>query len=177
MAHKKPLLCLLVCAIAPFWPFWRIPVVALENSPDSRSPATSKMTCTRSWKFAARVAKKAHCPAAQRSRSSGSNVAGGCRMRAKPKRTGRHRAVINGPRPHERDSRWSARAAGDSEVSRTIRQGTGTRPQRDCACCALFPSTTARERGTSDIIDLQEFAGHADPRTTLAYIRSRDRGS
>ena len=34
--------------------------------------------------------------------------------------------------------------------------------------------TTARERGV-DIIDLQDFAGHADPRTTLAYIRSRDR--
>lgn len=34
--------------------------------------------------------------------------------------------------------------------------------------------TTARERG-ADIIDLQDFAGHADPRTTLAYIRSRDR--
>lgn len=34
--------------------------------------------------------------------------------------------------------------------------------------------TTARERG-SDIIDLQDFAGHADPRTTLSYIRSRDR--
>ena len=34
--------------------------------------------------------------------------------------------------------------------------------------------TTARELG-SDIIDLQDFAGHADPRTTLTYIRSRDR--
>jgi integrase/recombinase XerD len=34
--------------------------------------------------------------------------------------------------------------------------------------------TTARERG-ADIIDLQDFAGHADPRTTLAYIRNRDR--
>jgi integrase/recombinase XerD len=34
--------------------------------------------------------------------------------------------------------------------------------------------TTARERG-SDIIDLQDFAGHADPRTTLTYIRSRNR--
>ena len=34
--------------------------------------------------------------------------------------------------------------------------------------------TTARERG-SDIIDLQDFAGHADPRTTLTYVRSRDR--
>ena len=32
--------------------------------------------------------------------------------------------------------------------------------------------TTARERG-SDIIDLQELAGHADPRTTLTYIKSR----
>jgi integrase/recombinase XerD len=34
--------------------------------------------------------------------------------------------------------------------------------------------TSARERG-SDIIDLQDFAGHADPRTTLTYIRTRDR--
>ena len=34
--------------------------------------------------------------------------------------------------------------------------------------------TTARERG-SDIIDLRDFAGHADPRTTLIYIRTRDR--
>lgn len=34
--------------------------------------------------------------------------------------------------------------------------------------------TTARERG-ADIIDLQDFAGHSDPRTTLTYIRNRDR--
>jgi integrase/recombinase XerD len=34
--------------------------------------------------------------------------------------------------------------------------------------------TTAREQGV-DIIDLQDYAGHADPRTTLGYIRSRDR--
>jgi integrase len=34
--------------------------------------------------------------------------------------------------------------------------------------------TTARERG-SDIIDLQDFAGHSDPLTTLTYIRTRDR--
>lgn len=34
--------------------------------------------------------------------------------------------------------------------------------------------TTARERG-ADILALQGFAGHADPRTTLTYIRSRDR--
>lgn len=36
--------------------------------------------------------------------------------------------------------------------------------------------TTGRERG-ADILDLQDYAGHADPRTTLAYIRSRDRMS
>lgn len=34
--------------------------------------------------------------------------------------------------------------------------------------------TNARERG-ADIIALQDFAGHADPRTTLTYIRNRDR--
>ena len=34
--------------------------------------------------------------------------------------------------------------------------------------------TTARERG-ADIVDLQDFAGHADPRTTLTDIRNRDR--
>lgn len=34
--------------------------------------------------------------------------------------------------------------------------------------------TTARERGC-DIIDLQDFAGHSDPQTTLSYIRNRDR--
>lgn len=34
--------------------------------------------------------------------------------------------------------------------------------------------TTAREQGV-DIIDLQNYAGHADPRTTLTYIRSGDR--
>jgi integrase/recombinase XerD len=33
--------------------------------------------------------------------------------------------------------------------------------------------TTAHERG-SDIIDLPDFAGHADPRTTLTYIRTSD---
>ena len=34
--------------------------------------------------------------------------------------------------------------------------------------------TVARERG-ADIVALQDFAGHADPRTTLTYIRNRDR--
>jgi site-specific recombinase XerD len=34
--------------------------------------------------------------------------------------------------------------------------------------------TVARERG-ADIVGLQDFAGHADPRPTLTYIRNRDR--
>jgi integrase/recombinase XerD len=34
--------------------------------------------------------------------------------------------------------------------------------------------TVARERG-ADIVGLQDFAGHSDPRTTLTYIRNRDR--
>jgi integrase/recombinase XerD len=34
--------------------------------------------------------------------------------------------------------------------------------------------TVARERG-ADLVGLQDFAGHADPRTTLTYIRNRDR--
>ncbi len=36
--------------------------------------------------------------------------------------------------------------------------------------------TIACESG-ADIIDLQDFASHADPRTTLTYIRNRDRFS
>lgn len=34
--------------------------------------------------------------------------------------------------------------------------------------------TIAREQGV-DVIDLRDLAGHADARTTLTYIRSRDR--
>jgi integrase/recombinase XerD len=34
--------------------------------------------------------------------------------------------------------------------------------------------TTARENGC-DLVDIQTFAGHSDPKTTLAYIRNRDR--
>lgn len=34
--------------------------------------------------------------------------------------------------------------------------------------------TTARERGC-DLVDIQTFAGHSDPKTTLTYIRNRDR--
>jgi len=34
--------------------------------------------------------------------------------------------------------------------------------------------TTARKRGV-DVIDLQRFAGHADPRTTLTYVRDDEK--
>jgi len=34
--------------------------------------------------------------------------------------------------------------------------------------------TTARENGC-DLVDIQTFAGHSDPKTTLSYIRNRDR--
>lgn len=34
--------------------------------------------------------------------------------------------------------------------------------------------TTAREQGC-DLVDIQTFAGHSDPKTTLSYIRNRDR--
>src|SRR5262249_36584029 len=46
------------------------------------------------------------------------------------------------------------------------------RPDPDVS--AHSPRVTSQERG-SDIIDLQDFAGYADPRTTLTYIRNRDR--
>ena len=47
-------------------------------------------------------------------------------------------------------------------------------PQVSVHSLRVTALTIARERG-ADIIDLQDFAGHADPRTTLSYIRSRDR--
>jgi len=52
-------------------------------------------------------------------------------------------------------------------------------PWAFCFCFGPFGAaekrnTKTRERG-SDIIDSQDFAGHADLRTTLTYIRSRDR--
>jgi integrase/recombinase XerD len=51
---------------------------------------------------------------------------------------------------------------------------TGLDPAVTVHSLRVTALTTARER-SSDIIDLQDFAGHADPRTTLTYIRSRDR--
>jgi integrase/recombinase XerD len=58
-------------------------------------------------------------------------------------------------------------------VERYAKQ-TGLDPAVTVHSLRVTALTTARERG-SDIIDLQDFAGHADPRTTLTYIRSRDR--
>ena len=81
------------------------------------------------------------------------------------------------------------RAICFDEAIRSAGQAQAVRSERDpikrnrlaAAQAAALPHsfrvtapTTARERG-SDIIDLQDFAGHADPRTTLTYIRSRDR--
>jgi len=53
-------------------------------------------------------------------------------------------------------------------------QSLGLDPSVTVHSLRVTALTTARERG-SDIIDLQDFAGHSDPRTTLTYIRSRDR--
>src|SRR4051794_40448613 len=53
-------------------------------------------------------------------------------------------------------------------------QALGLDPNVTVHSLRVTALTTARERG-SDIIDLQDFAGHADPRTALTYIRSRDR--
>ncbi len=58
-------------------------------------------------------------------------------------------------------------------IGRSVRQ-LGLDPAVTVHSLRVTALTTARERG-SDIIDLQDFAGHADPRTTLSYIRSRDR--
>jgi hypothetical protein len=49
----------------------------------------------------------------------------------------------------------------------------GLDPARSIHSLRVAALTTARERG-SDIIDLQDFAGHADSRTALNYIRKRD---
>jgi integrase/recombinase XerD len=84
-------------------------------------------------------------------------------------------------RPPARREAWAATASPPNLTVRAVEKLIG----RYVAAFGLDPSvtahslsvtarTTARERG-SDIIDLQDFAGHADPRTTLTYIRSRDR--
>jgi integrase/recombinase XerD len=58
-------------------------------------------------------------------------------------------------------------------VARYVRE-LGLDPAVTVHSLRVTALTTARERG-SDILDLQDFAGHSDPRTTLSYIRSRDR--
>lgn len=60
------------------------------------------------------------------------------------------------------------------ERSASTRAGSACRCSRAASWSQATALTTARERG-ADIVDLQDFARHADPRTTLGYIRNRDR--
>ena len=69
--------------------------------------------------------------------------------------------------------RAMSRRAVQQLIERYVRQ-LGLDPAVTVHSMRVTAITTARERG-SDIIDLQDFAGHADPRTTLTYIRTRDR--
>jgi len=70
-------------------------------------------------------------------------------------------------------TRAMSRRAVQMLVERYVRK-LGLDPAVTVHSFRVTALTTARERG-SDIIDLQDFAGHSDPRTTLSYIRSRDR--
>lgn len=74
---------------------------------------------------------------------------------------------------HELVAKSMTRRAVQKLIDRYISR-LGLDPNVSVHSLRVTALTTARERG-SDIIDLQDFAGHADPRTTLAYIRSRDR--
>lgn len=79
-------------------------------------------------------------------------------------------------RAHGRDgfkrTKMSSRAV-EYLVERYV-QKLGLDPAVTVHSLRVTALTTARERG-ADVVDLQDFAGHADPRTTLSYIRSRDR--
>ena len=80
------------------------------------------------------------------------------------------------PRGHGRDG-FQARPMTTRAVERPIGRyvaALGLDPNVTVHSLRVTALTMARERG-SDIIDLQDLAGHADPRTTLTYIRSRDR--
>ena len=73
--------------------------------------------------------------------------------------------------------RWAARPISRRSVQALIKSYVARLkldPNVTVHSLRVTALTTARERG-SDIIDLQDFAGHSDPRTTLTYIRSRDR--
>jgi integrase/recombinase XerD len=85
----------------------------------------------------------------------------------RPTRTARgHGADGFGTRP-------LTRRAVQYLVARYVRR-LGLDPNVTVHSFRVTALTTARERG-ADIVDLQDFAGHADPWTTLTYIRSRDR--
>jgi len=70
-------------------------------------------------------------------------------------------------------TRFLTRRAIQSLVENYV-DGLGLDPHVTVHSLRVTALTTAGERG-SDIIDLQDFAGHAGPRTTLTYIRSRHR--
>lgn len=89
-------------------------------------------------------------------------------------------AALFRPARHSRDAGRSGfvvkpmtRRAVQALVKDCVRR-LGLDPHGTVHSLRVTALTTARERG-SDIIDLQDFAGHADPRTTLSYIRNRDR--
>jgi integrase/recombinase XerD len=82
------------------------------------------------------------------------------------------KSVRGGGRDGFRPKPMTTRAA-EKLVERYVK-ALGLDPNVTVHSLRVTVLTTARERG-SDIIDLQDFAGHADPRTTLTYIRSRDR--
>ncbi|MEZ6140793.1 MAG: tyrosine-type recombinase/integrase [Zavarzinella sp.] len=65
------------------------------------------------------------------------------------------------------------RRAVQKMMERSLRK-LGLNPQASTHSLRVTAITTGRERG-SDLIDLQDFAGHADPRTTLTYVRNRNR--
>src|SRR5262249_46237123 len=76
------------------------------------------------------------------------------------------------------EPRRSARARTQSSSKcasfRTLPKELGLDPSVTVHSFRVTALTVARERG-ADIVGLQDFAGHADPRTTLTYIRNRDR--
>ncbi len=80
------------------------------------------------------------------------------------------------PRGQDRDG-FRREAMTTSAVEKRIGRyvaAFGLDPNVTAHSLRVTALTTARERG-SDIIDLQDFVGHADPRTTLTDIRGRDR--
>ena len=66
-----------------------------------------------------------------------------------------------------------SRRAIQAIVKRFLRE-TGLNSAATVHSLRVTALTTARDKGV-DILDLQEFAGHTDPRTTLSYIRSQKR--